>query len=174
MDETRSHIIQDLVTQLENDDWLVRYNAAKILGDIDAEEAIQQLLEKLGREDNRDVRRRIVQSLVKIDLNIVIPDLIWIMKSDSSMMVRYTAARALGRMGATEAIPHIIERIAKEKNNESIFWFNLALARLEEDKKGQGIRAIEEMKKKKLLTVKQELEFSKFLKELKQRKKRKK
>jgi len=171
MDETRKTIIQDLLNQLNNDDWIIRYNAAKILGNIDAEEAIQQLLEKLEREDNRDVRRKIVQSLGEIDLKITIPTLINIMKNDSSMMVRYTAARVLGRMGAKEALPHIKERIIKENNNESIFWFNIALARLEQDKKGQGISSIEQMKKKKLLSEKLLLEYSKVLKELKQKKK---
>ncbi|MBY8994723.1 MAG: hypothetical protein KGD59_09265, partial [Candidatus Heimdallarchaeota archaeon] len=59
----------------------------------------------------------------------------------------------------------------KETNKESIFWFNLALARLEEDRKGQGIRTIEEMKKKKLLSKKEELTYSNYLKKLKEIKK---
>lgn len=169
MNEKKSVLIQDLITQLSNDDWLIRYNAAKILGDIDAEESIQVLLEKLGRENNRDVRRSIVNALGEIDLKEAIPELISIMKSDSSMIVRYTAARALGRMNAKEAIPHIEDRLAKEKNSESIFWFNLALARLEGEK-GQAIKKIKEMKTKGKLTEKQELVFTKFLKNLKQQK----
>ncbi|MBK5114425.1 MAG: HEAT repeat domain-containing protein [Candidatus Heimdallarchaeota archaeon] len=171
MEESREKIIQDLLTQLNNDDWIIRYNAAKILGSIDAEEAIHQLQEKLERENNRDVRRKIVQALDEIDLLISSPILIKVMKNDSSMMVRYTAARALGKMGVKEAIPHIKERVVKETNKESIFWFNLALARLEEDRKGQGIRTIEEMKKKKLLSKKEELTYSNYLKKLKEIKK---
>lgn len=169
MSNKKTEIIKDLLMQLENDDWLIRYNAAKILGDIDAEESIHQLLDKLKRENNRDVRRSIVQAIGEIDLNVSIPGLISIMKNDGSAMVRYTAARALGRIGAKEAIPHIKERISKEKNSDSIFWFSLALARLEEDEDGEGVKLIKEMKKKNLLDETQESMFSIVLKKIKEK-----
>ncbi|NHJ39150.1 MAG: HEAT repeat domain-containing protein [Asgard group archaeon] len=171
MDESRTKIIQDLLEQLNNEDWVIRYNAAKVLGKIDAEEAIQELLEKLKREDSRDVRRKLVQAIDEIDLKISTPVLIEVMMNDSSMMVRYTAARSLGRMGAKEAIPSIKKQIPKETNTESIFWFHLALARLEEDENGQGVKTIKEMKKKRLLSVQQEIFFNKFLKDLQKMKK---
>ncbi|HUT81090.1 MAG TPA: HEAT repeat domain-containing protein [Candidatus Bathyarchaeia archaeon] len=171
MDESREKIIQDMLNQLNNEDWVIRCNAAKILGNIDAEEAIEELLEKLKRENNRDVRRKIVQALGEIDLKIAVPILIGIMKNDGSMMVRYTAARALGRMGAKEAIPDIKERVTKETNFDSIFWFHIALARLEDDEKGQGIQTLRIMKKKGLLGEKHEKMFSNLLKDLAKKKK---
>lgn len=173
MDEPRAKLIQDLLNQLNNEDWLIRYNAAKVLGKIDAEEAIEELLEKLKREDSRDVRRKLVQAIDEIDLEVTIPVLIETMINDSSMMVRYTAARSIGRMGAKEAIPSIKKQILKETNTESIFWFNLALARLEEDENGQGIKTIKEMKKKKLLSEKQEKFLANYLKDLHNKKKEK-
>ena len=166
MSESRQKLIKDLLSQLNNDDWLIRYNAAKILGKIDAEEAINDILEKLKRENNRDVRRSIVNALDEINMDITIPELIQTMKSDSSMLVRYTAARALGRMGAKAAIPAIKERVGKESNTESIFWFHVALARLEEDENAQGMKTLKEMKKKKLLTEKQENYLVKLKKQL--------
>ncbi|NHJ86064.1 MAG: HEAT repeat domain-containing protein [Asgard group archaeon] len=171
MDESREKIIQDLLDQLNNDDWVIRCNAAKILGNIDAEEAIEEILEKLKRENNRDVRKKIVQALGEIDLKVAVPILVGIMKNDGSMMVRYTAARALSRMGAIEAIPEIKERVTKETNFDSIFWFHIALARLEDDEKGQGIQTLKNMKKKGLLGEKHEKIFANLVKELAKRKK---
>ena len=170
-DREKKELIDDLVKQLNNDDWLIRFNAAKILGNIDAEDAIQELLEKLKRENNRDVRRGIVEALKEIDLAVAIPVLIDTMNNDSSMIVRYTAARAMGRMGAKEALPEIKTRIKKETNNESIFWFNVAIARLEESEKGEGIEGIRKLKKKNLLTEKQDIFLSKLIKELKNKRK---
>lgn len=166
----RPAIITDLLTQLNNEDWVIRYNAAKILGDIDAEEAIHQLLDKLERENNRDVRRSIVIALGEIDLKVAIPDLIEIMENDSSMIVRYTAARALSRMGALEAIEQIKERVKKEVNSESLFWFHISLLRLEKDPKNQSGKILREMKKKKLLNDKMKIIYAKVLKEIKRKK----
>ncbi|MBN1330708.1 MAG: HEAT repeat domain-containing protein [Candidatus Heimdallarchaeota archaeon] len=172
MDESRRIIIQDMLNQLNSDDWVIRCNAAKILGNIDAEEAIEEILEKLKRENNRDVRKKIVQAIGEIDLKVAVPLLVTVMKNDGSMMVRYTAARALGRMGAKEAIPDIKERVAKETNFDSIFWFHIALTRLEDDDKGQGIQTIKNMKKKGLLGEKQDKIFSNLLNELAKKKKK--
>jgi len=165
-------IIRDLVKQLNSEEWLIRFNAAKILGNIDAEEAIQELLDKLKRENNRDVRRGIVEALKEIDLEVAIPVLIDTMNDDSSMIVRYTAARALGRMGAKEALPAIKNRVLKETNSESIFWFYIAIARLEEDEKGEGCEKIRNLKKKNMLTEKQEVIFSNLVEIIKQKKKK--
>ena len=160
-------IINDLLKQLDHDDWVIRFNAAKILGDIDAEESIHQLLDKLERENNRDVRRSIVKALGEIDLKFTIPELIKIMDKDSSMMVRYTAARALSRMGAEEAVEQLKERVKKEVNNESIFWFHIAILRLEKNPESQSVKILREMKKKKLLNDKMKRTLSKVLKKLK-------
>ena len=174
MNEDRDELIDDLLKQLENEDWVIRYNAAKIMGNIDAEEAIFELLDKLKRDTSRDVRFKIAEALGKIDLKISIPNLINAMKNDGSMIVRYTAARALGRMGAKEALPDIRKRLNKEVNSESVFWFSIAIARLEEDEKGSGIANIKELKKKDLLTPKMEKMFDIVLNEIKEKKKAKK
>jgi hypothetical protein len=94
------------------------------------------------------------------------------MSKDSSMKVRYTAARALGRMGTTEAIPELRKRLLKENNIESIFWFQIALARLEDPIKGPAILKLKNMKKRKLLTEKQVEVLENLEKMLKQKAKK--
>jgi HEAT repeat protein len=174
MEDNRIKIIQDLVNQLKNEDWVVRLNAAKILGKIDAEEAIHELLVALKQDDTRDVRLSIVKALDEIDLAVAIPTLIEVMAKDSSMMVRYTAARTLGRMGAVEALSELRKRVLKENNIESVFWFEIAIARLEGKVDGQGIIKLKDMKKRMLLSPKQEAVLAKLIKELKDTKNKKK
>jgi len=169
----KEELILDLLQKLHDSDWVIRYNAARMLGAIDAEEAINEIITALKHEPSRDVRSKIAEALGKIDIKEAIEPLIHLVTNDGSMIVRYTAARALGRIGATVAITPIKERLKKETNPESIFWFNIALIRLEKDPNGEPTKVIDLLIKKKLLPDKLILFYKEFIEQIKKENKKK-
>ncbi|MBD3190135.1 MAG: hypothetical protein GF308_05805, partial [Candidatus Heimdallarchaeota archaeon] len=138
----RKKRIEELTTKLRSKDWDLRYESARILGDIDKKDLGKDLVTIIQREEDQQIRKKACDSLGKFHLEIAIPALIDAMQNDRSIVVRYTAARALGEMKVKQALEPLKEQLAKEKNLSSIFWFNIALAKIEDDLDGEGIKAL--------------------------------
>ena len=95
-----NHTVQDLITNLKNQDETVRRNAAEALGKLGqaAKDAVPALIRTL-KDRNEAVRRSAAEALGKLGpaANDAVPALIKVL-NDRSEEVRRSAAKAMGKL----------------------------------------------------------------------------
>ena len=94
-------LVKDLKT---SNSEKVRYNAARILGEMGDFSAVEPLIEVLKNDKNGSVRLYAARALGELgDVNATVP-LIESLRLDRNVDVRVRAARALGRLGGKEVV----------------------------------------------------------------------
>jgi HEAT repeat protein len=143
----RSHktvFVPFLINLLKDNDSVMRSSAARILGRLQAKEAIPQLI-KLLKDFGDNVRSSAAQTLGTLQATEATPQLIELLKHqvevllkrynaklliDNNENVRSSAIDALGRLQAKEATPQLIE-LLKDNNNNVRYRVIDALGRLQ-------------------------------------------
>src|SRR5262249_49575304 len=101
-----------LVEFLRNPSGGAGPDAVKILGAIEAEEAVQALIRQLNEKVNRDA----VKALGQLGMNQAVPRLITLLADEAEdQWVRGAAAEALGRIRTDDAVSPLIA-LLKDKN----------------------------------------------------------
>jgi HEAT repeat protein len=108
--------IETLIEQLHGEDWTVRCDAARLLGQSRDPRAVDALLPDLSDSDWR-VRRNAAQALGALRDKQAVESLIQALK-DRTMTVRQRAIVALGRIKDIQAVPALLE-ILLENRHES-------------------------------------------------------
>jgi HEAT repeat protein len=99
--------IQPLIQQLRGKHQLIRMNAATALGSFRGTEVIDALLESL-HDESELVQTAAVVALAALQEPCTVKPLIALLDRTPSASVRYIVIRALGDLGDTRAISHII------------------------------------------------------------------
>ena len=108
--------IESLIRSREDDDWEVRRDAVRKLGEIDDERVIEPLTEA-RRDDNADVRAEALDALRIIDDRRVVEPLIKALKNRS---VRDYAIPLFKKIGGIRAIKSLIKSI--DSTDEGVRW----------------------------------------------------
>lgn len=92
----------------------VRYNAARILGEIGDSNAVEPLIDVLKNDRNGSVRLYAARALGELgEVSATMP-LIESLREDRNVDVRVRAARALGRLGGKEVVEPLVEALNDE------------------------------------------------------------
>lgn len=90
----------------------VRYNAARVLGEMGEAEAVEPLIDVLKNDKNGSVRLYAARALGELgDLRATTP-LVESLREDRNVDVRVRAARALGRLGGEEVVLPLVEALS--------------------------------------------------------------
>jgi HEAT repeat protein len=109
--------IDILIDDLINWDETTRANAAKELGKLGDEKAIEPLLKALKDDKAEDVRIEAAKALVIFYENTTVPKkLAELIRNEPSPIVRATIANSLGEMEDIEAIRKMVALLKDEKN----------------------------------------------------------
>lgn len=87
--------INHFIEELDNQDIIIRRNAANMLGEFEKEEAVEPLLKHLTDKDDI-LRKAIIRSLLKIGSNRAINPLLLLYKKESSYKIKALIAQTLG------------------------------------------------------------------------------
>jgi HEAT repeat protein len=132
----------------KDENHAVREEVARIMGEIDDQRFIPQLMTALKYDENAKVREAAIRALAKlsdpyaiIDMGgtikehkewivrklkarkQVVPELIKAMQKDSSCRVRAAAAEMLGKLKDRQAIPHLMEVAKNEKEDDEVKFY---------------------------------------------------
>ena len=92
----------------------VRYNAARVLGEMGDANAVEPLIDVLKNDRNGSVRLYAARALGELgEVSATIP-LIESLREDRNVDVRVRAARALGRLGGKEVVEPLVEALNDE------------------------------------------------------------
>ncbi len=161
MSEERKKWIQNLLEDLDSDLWQVSAEAAQMLGEMEAKEAIPQLIRKLLPDSDDLYQGSIILALGMLRAKEAIHLLIEILEKNPNIDIREAAACALSEIKAIEAIEPLKKALLSRKNESHRFQFAVNLARLE-GKEGIGYKSLLEIKNSKGFrnyTQKQEFEM---------------
>lgn len=111
------HEIEKLL--LNDSFWGVRAEAAKALGSIRSDEALQSLLKGLSLEHPK-ARRAVARALGEFRVEKAAEALIFLLNDDASYFVEAEAATSLGKTRSTRAFEELSKGLAKESFNEVI------------------------------------------------------
>lgn len=112
-EKTYEELVHDL--KVSNSEK-VRYNAARVLGEIGNAEAVEPLIEALKHDKNGSVRLYAARALGELgDIDATQP-LISSLREDRNVDVRVRAARALGRLGGEEVVTPLVEALNDENS----------------------------------------------------------
>ncbi len=114
--QARSESIRLLRRLLREGDEADRCNASRALGNIDAREAIDDLVTLLGDEDI-DVCIDAAEALGKLDARPVLPKLHDSLMHDPDGELKTAIIKALGLIGAAESIPLLMEIAEQQPEN---------------------------------------------------------
>jgi HEAT repeat protein len=111
---------QIVVNALEDESWLIRLDACRILGAIKGADSID-LLVGLVNDKDRSVRIALAETLGKIDSQKTVEVLSKLLE-DKDPWVRVWAVKSLGKNGGQEAI-QVILKVIKESESEDVKRF---------------------------------------------------
>ena len=98
----------------------VRYNAARVLGEMGDLRAVETLIDVLKNDKNGSVRLYAARALGELgDSTATIP-LIESLREDRNVDVRVRAARALGRLGGEIVVEPLVEALSDENSQVCI------------------------------------------------------
>jgi HEAT repeat protein len=104
-----------LVFDLENStSEKVRYNAARVLGELGDSAAVTPLIHALKHDKNGSVRLYVARALGELGDVSATSHLIESLREDRNVDVRVRAARALGRLGGQEVVMPLVEALSDE------------------------------------------------------------
>lgn len=92
----------------------VRYNAARVLGEMGHSEAVEPLIDVLKNDKNGSVRLYAARALGELGDGTATQPLIDSLRLDRNVDVRVRAARALGRLGGKEVVEPLVESLNDE------------------------------------------------------------
>jgi len=110
------------------DPELLQYNAARLLGDLKAREAVE-LLRRVLREGSSRVRQSAAAALGTIGDPSALPDLLELAQSDADFYLQMRAIDALGRLGDPRAERVLLKLLREHANDNVRFRAAEALAR---------------------------------------------
>lgn len=90
----------------------VRYNAARVLGEMGDMRAVEPLIEVLKHDKNGSVRLYAARALGELGDPLATEPLIESLREDRNVDVRVRAARALGRLGGEEVVLPLVEALS--------------------------------------------------------------
>lgn len=90
----------------------VRYNAARVLGEMGDMRAVEPLIEVLKFDRNGSVRLYAARALGELGDPLATEPLIESLREDRNVDVRVRAARALGRLGGEEVVLPLVEALS--------------------------------------------------------------
>ena len=99
-----------VIEALKNDSSSIRWDAAEALGRIGDARAVPSLKNAL-KDENSSVRRAVIEALGKIGAPAVLPLIDALENGDDD--ARWTAAKVLGKIGGTQAVPALINALRK-------------------------------------------------------------
>jgi len=102
---------EPLIEAIRDEDWRVRYEVVKIIGELEEEKAIGPLIEAL-KDASRDVRGEAAQALMKMGSKAVEPLIEALEEGDRE--VRVWIVCILGKLGDKRAIKPLMERLKDE------------------------------------------------------------
>lgn len=110
---------EELINELQNSpSEKVRYNAARMLGELGDSRAVEPLIEVLQEDKNGSVRLYAARALGELgDIKATDP-LIQSLREDRNVDVRVRAARALGRLGGVKVVHPLVEALSD--NNSQV------------------------------------------------------
>lgn len=106
---------------LKAEDWRVRQEAVRAIGESGNEALIPDLMQMFNDSDS-DVRQEAEKALVRYRQTVVMGLVEKL--GDSSTNIREAAANTLGEIGANAAVPHLIEHL-----DDQSAWVRIAVAR---------------------------------------------
>jgi HEAT repeat protein len=92
----------------------VRYNAARILGEMGDSKAVEPLIDVLKHDKNGSVRLYAARALGELGDSAATIHLIESLREDRNVDVRVRAARALGRLGGAIVVEPLVESLNDE------------------------------------------------------------
>jgi HEAT repeat protein len=106
---------EQLVFDLENStSEKVRYNAARVLGELGDPAAVTPLIHALKHDKNGSVRLYVARALGELGEASATSHLIESLREDRNVDVRVRAARALGRLGGEEVVMPLVEALSDD------------------------------------------------------------
>lgn len=104
---------EELIYDLKNSpSEKVRYNAARMLGELGGTNAVEPLIEVLEQDKNGSVRLYAARALGELgDIEATDP-LITALREDRNVDVRVRAARALGKLGGQKVVTPLVEALS--------------------------------------------------------------
>lgn len=90
----------------------VRYNAARVLGEMGDLRAVEPLIDVLQHDKNGSVRLYAARALGELGDILATEPLITSLREDRNVDVRVRAARALGRLGGEEVVLPLVEALS--------------------------------------------------------------
>ena len=109
--KTFEELINDLQT---SNSEKVRYNAARILGEMGDSKAVEPLIDVLKNDKNGSVRLYAARALGELGDSKATVHLIESLREDRNVDVRVRAARALGRLGGEIVVEPLVEALNDE------------------------------------------------------------
>lgn len=109
-------LICSQIKDLENEDKVIRGNAAEVLGKIKTEIAIDSLINTLTNDEDSNVRGSAVTALGNIRNEKAVTPLINTLTNDEDSNVRRSAANALGNIKNEKATDSLINALKTDKN----------------------------------------------------------
>lgn len=104
---------EELIYDLQNSpSEKVRYNAARMLGELGDSRAVEPLINVLKDDKNGSVRLYAARALGELGDITATEPLIESLKEDRNVDVRVRAARALGRLGGEEVVAPLVEALS--------------------------------------------------------------
>ncbi len=111
----------ELIYELRNSNSeKVRYNAARVLGELGDSRAVEPLINVLKNDKNGSVRLYAARALGELGDISATPHLIESLREDRNVDVRVRAARALGRLGGEEVVEPLVEALSDENSQVCI------------------------------------------------------
>ncbi|MEI7554909.1 HEAT repeat domain-containing protein [Candidatus Chlorohelix sp.] len=107
--------ISQLIDLLRHEDWGVRQNAAKQLGEVANKRAVAELIKTLHDDRDSFVRYRAAEALGKIANKRAVGALINAL-CDPDLFVRRTAAEALGKIKDPRSIKPLLSKITESED----------------------------------------------------------
>ncbi|MEB3180087.1 MAG: HEAT repeat domain-containing protein [Nostocaceae cyanobacterium] len=113
-------LLFSLLQDLKNQDFMIRFNAAHILGEIHSEATVDELIEAYNAEFygfifNWIVRMAIILALEEIGSEKAIPTLRFALMNEENFLMRNGAVNALFKIGSDAVVPILIEALNDEK-----------------------------------------------------------
>lgn len=106
---------EDLIKELQtSNSEKVRYNAARVLGEMGDLRAVDQLIDVLKNDKNGSVRLYAARALGELGDTTATWPLIESLREDRNVDVRVRAARALGKLGGVDVVEPLVEALSDE------------------------------------------------------------